>query len=263
MRLLIVILAVGWIRLSTAEDSGSYTCDFHPSLSPAIHSILCAVEKGIWSIPSNTSALTNVGCLLGNKRCDSVMKIPTEGEVPASPPPPNARNAKYQELATAAEKVVPKTWWRAGYADDKLLLSHNHDELPRKQFDVKPLSNRKLKNIYHCVTRQQFMRKSFDFSKRGVHMESSVNKTVCVAHQEPVVMNFFNLWQQAKGDLDGKFTEVDGVKIWYPKSSDSGKLLMAASETLEYFYANYGGIWTGCFAFDSVPECRGALASKE
>lgn len=255
--LLYVLLCMG-VSLISAE----VICDFHSSLSPAIHSILCAVEKEIWSIPSNTSALTNVGCLLGNKRCDNVMKVPTQEEVPASPPPPNAKNAKYQELATIAEKVVPKTWWRAGFADDKLLLSHNNEELPRKQFDSKVLSNKKLKNIYQCVTRQQFMRKSFDFGKTFSSMQSTESKTICVAHKEAVIMNFFNLWKESQADLGGSFTQVGDAKLWYPKSSDGGKLLMAASETLEHFYTNYGGVWTGCFAYEKVTECRGALAGK-
>jgi hypothetical protein len=193
------------------------------------------------------------------------MHIPTQDEVPPSPPPPAARNAKYQELATIAEKVVPKTWWREGFADDKLLLSRNNDELPRKQFDTRSLSNKKLKNLYQCVTRQQFMRKSFDFETQNITQPFSTGpNNHCSAYLEPVVKKFQKLWLQSMADYDGTFTTIDDGsvwKMWHPKSSDSGQLLMAALETLEHMYTNYGGVWTGCFAYEKITECRGALAA--
>jgi hypothetical protein len=253
--------------LFTKANADVVICDFNPALSAPIQSILCAVEQGIWRIPSNSSALINVGCLLGNKRCDEVMHVPTQQEIPVSPPPPSARNAKYQELATIAENVVPKTWWREGFANDKLLLSHSNEQLPRKQFDARPLSNKKLKNIYQCVTRQQFMRKSFNFATENQTEPSlSAGNNHCSAHKEAVVINFLNLWSRALDNFGGTFTvgsynNNNNQQQWYPQSNDGGQLLMAASETLEYFFTHYGGVWTGCFAFEKITECRGALAA--
>ena len=36
----------------------------------------------------------------------------------------------YKKLAEKAEELVPKTWWRDGFANDLLLLSHNDKEGP-------------------------------------------------------------------------------------------------------------------------------------
>jgi hypothetical protein len=36
-----------------------------------------------------------------------------------------------QELALTAESIVPKTWWRQGFANEQLLLTTNDRELPR------------------------------------------------------------------------------------------------------------------------------------
>ena len=34
-------------------------------------------------------------------------------------------------------------------------------------------------------------------------------------------------------------------------------------QVLDYFYSNYGGVWTGCFKFERSSACRGALAGKK
>ena len=34
------------------------------------------------------------------------------------------------------------------------------------------------------------------------------------------------------------------------------------TQVLEHFYANYGGVWTGCFKFEKSSSCRGALAGQ-
>jgi hypothetical protein len=87
------------------------------------------------------------------------MAIPTEKDLPASPPPPDAKNQQYQKLSLIAEKVVPKTYWRDGYANDVLLLTHNDSDLPKKMFNYKSsLKNKKLRNMVQCITRQQFIR---------------------------------------------------------------------------------------------------------
>ena len=34
------------------------------------------------------------------------------------------------------------------------------------------------------------------------------------------------------------------------------------NQVLDHFYANYGGIWTGCFKLEKSAGCRGALAGN-
>lgn len=251
---LCVVLVVGLAKFTAGESA---ECDFY-DLSEPIRSILCAVETGHWKVSMDSSAIANTGCLIGKNRCDQVMKVPQETEVPPSPPPPDARNPTYQELALKAEAVVPKTWWRAGFADEKLYLSQNNDQLPRKLFDSRVLSNKKLKNIYQCVTRQQFMRKSLDF----VENLQANSSTTCTAMSTPVAASFLDLWTKYRTNLDGTYSEKNGLKIWFPSSSNDGSFLMAASEVLEHFYTNYGGIWTGCFAYEKSAGCRGLLAGE-
>jgi hypothetical protein len=125
------------------------------------------------------------------------MYVPTEVEVRPSPPPPDALNKDYQRLATIAETIVPKIWWRDGFDHDKLLLSHNDSELPRKLFNIRQLSNKKLRNIYQCVTRQVFIRVSLDFNSSP----PPLRKSKCDAMTEPVIMKFFELWNLHKDSL--------------------------------------------------------------
>ena len=54
-------------------------------------------------------------------------------------------------------------YFRQGFASDLLLLSHNDTELPKKQFSSAKIRNKRLKNMFQCVIRQQFIRKSYDF----------------------------------------------------------------------------------------------------
>ncbi|RYH32211.1 hypothetical protein EON65_01155 [archaeon] len=250
--LIVCVFIFSFVQISAVEAS---ECDFH-DISAPIHSILCAVETGRWKVLMDSSAIANAGCLIGRNRCDQVMKVPQEDEVPPSPPPPDARNPTYQQLALQAEAVVPKTWWRAGFADEKLYLSQNNDQLPRKLFDSRVLSNKKLKNIYQCVTRQQFMRKSLDFVE---NLQANIS-TTCTAMSTPVAAKFLELWKTYRTTLDGTYTDNKGLKVWSPSSSNEGSFLMAASEVLEHFYTNYGGVWTGCFAYEKSAGCRSLLA---
>lgn len=248
------------ILVSGTEDP---LCDFH-DLSPPVHTVLCAVEKGVWRISPDAPALQNTGCLIGKNRCKEVMAIPKEEEVPPSPAPPDAKNPTYQQLALRAEEVVPKTWWRAGFANDKLHLSVNNDALPRRLFDSHVLSNKKLKNIYQCVTRQQFMRKSASFNDHQpvANNQTMTTKTSCKVASSGAMKTFRALWQQYRDTLDGRFdTFTDGTKVWTPRGSEDGAFYMAAAEVLENFYVSHGGIWTGCFAFEEDIDCRGALAA--
>lgn len=249
--------------------SNELECKYQVGVSEVVSAILCAVENRQWFIPNNSFALANAGCLLGKKRCDSVLQVPTEKDISVSGPPPSAKNQRYQELATAAEQVVPQTWWRKGYADPKLLLTPTNGDFPRRLFDSKGMSNKKLRNFYECVTRQQFIRKSFDFNTNSARNISSTilssrsagASATCVAMTEPLVQRFFQLWQQSKLLLDGKFTSASPNKQWLPDPSSTGQLLVSAHEVLEYFYAQHGGIWTGCFALEKSADCRGALAA--
>jgi hypothetical protein len=61
-------------------------------------------------------------------------------------------------------------------------------------------------------------------------------------------------------NFGGEFKDIKGKKIWQPVFNDNN-MLGAATKVLELFYADYGGIWTGCFKFDRYPDCRGALAA--
>ena len=155
-----------------------------------------------------------------------------------------------------AEKVVPKTWWREAFADKQFLLSTNDRDLPRKQFDASRLRNKKLKNILQCTTRQQFIRKSFAFSA------PQADAAKCTAMGEPVVKAFQALWQE--GDtaalFGGELRPRGKGHVWAPKRGGDGRLLVAAMEVLDHFYAGYGGIWTGCFKMEASAPCRGALA---
>jgi hypothetical protein len=251
----------------THSDTSS--CEFH-NLSPPIHAILCAVENEVWKIPTDSVKFKNMHCLIGKDRCKTPLAVPTEEDVPPSPPPPSARNPQYQELAMIAEKVVPKTWWRDGFASDRLMLSKTNDELPTKLYDgTSNFSNKRLKNLYQCVTRQQFMRKSYNFEKNPYDISTAAvaappvsskdaPATACSAMSHNVIQEFLTLWKEYQENLDGSIVHDQ----WFPRSTDNGKFLMAANEVLEYFYMNHGGVWTGCFAFEKFPDCRGALAGK-
>lgn len=234
----------------------------YQSLSEPIAAVLCAVETNTWFMLHNSSAFTDLGCLIGAGRCQRIMDIPTEDKVPVSPPPPDALNKEYQRLAEIAEKVVPDIWWRRGFANDLLLLSHNDAELPRKLLNVRQLPNKKLRNIYQCVTRQVFIRVSYDFAEdQEINMKKLNIK--CAAMNSPVVQNFLQLWIQHKSSFGGDWLTTTGSnkKYWHSSSQGEAKLLLPALDVLQYFFTNLGGIWTGCFKMEKMADCRGALAA--
>eukprot|EP01036_Dinobryon_divergens_P031121 gene31121-40470_t len=208
--------------IGTSSHDG---CTLSKDLSPAMTAILCAVERSIWAVSISSPAVSNSGCLLGSNRCNSVLAIPTMEQVPPSPPAKAAKNKMYQELAMKAEKVVPRTWWRAGFSSDLLLLSHNDSELPRKLFDS---------------------------SRAGNKNGGSSGK--CSSMEEAVVQSFLGLWGRSAHPLGG---QVDGAGVWWPDKVEGSKLVLSA---LEHFYASAGGIWTGCFKLERSAPCRGALA---
>ena len=303
-------------------------CAVGGDASDALLAIMCSVETGSWSISKNSIAFKAAGCLIGSHwdgrdRCDAPITPPKPTAVPASPPPRDSLSKAYKDLAEKAEKLVPKTWWRDGFANDNLLLSHNDKEGPARQFDIKvKLRNKKLRNLNQCATRQVFIRKSFSFreiitpsdeTEVGEHAEnaakfedhSNTRRTrrqlrgkkesqICTAFKEPVVQTFYKLWQADNGMMGGGWrargqVEGDAAKgtnqghgdgdggdgkerrrrrrrdpnawEWVPREQNEGELRVAALETLEYFFMNYGGIWTGCFRMIDNSDCRGALAA--
>lgn len=251
---------------SISKRQSQSKCEFNDDLNPAIATILCAVEQEVWYINKNSSALLRVGCLLGGKnRCETTRVVPLREDVPISKAPPAAKNKQYQALAMKAEELVPATWWRQGFDNAHLLLSKDEIDLPRKQFDTSlHLNNKKLKNLHQCVTRQQFIRRSFSFeeSRNDAATSEEPSSSKCTAMKETVVKRFYDMWAKG-GALFGGEMKVgsSGNKFWAPSEIDDGKLLVAALEVLEHFYSNYGGVWTGCFKLEKSASCRGALSA--
>jgi hypothetical protein len=241
------------------SKNATCTLDSLSDVSVPISAIVCSIENRVWRIPAESPALVNAGCMLGAgpQRCAGVMHIPTQEQVPISPPPPNALNKDYQRLAEIAEKVVPQTWFRDGFDNPLLLLSRNDAELPRKQLNIRQLSNKKLRNMYQCVTRQQFIRSYLDFS---LPVDDTGKGKKCAAMGEAVVQRFLALWQSDAGVgqmLGGRLTN----NVWLPDGTRGSDLLIAALEVVAHFFESYGGIWTGCFRLERNADCRGALAA--
>lgn len=278
-------------------------------VSDALASITCSVELGEWVVSKQSASYRNTGCLIGSHwdgrdRCSGPITAPKETAVSKSPAPRDSFSKEYKRLAEKAEEIVPKTWWREGFANDLLLLSHNDKEGPLRLFNINvKLRNKKLRNINQCLTRQNFIRKPYSFEEiitppdvgEGGEASAQFDVTVrrlagkkggrktkaCPAFKESVVQAFLKLWLQDKGMLGGGWrkraaksgavqegsNESSGERIdpnvweWVPRSHNDGELLMAAMEVLEYFFMNYGGIWTGCFRLMDNSDCRGALAA--
>jgi hypothetical protein len=149
---------------------------------------------------------------------------------------------------------------REGFASDYLLLSHNDSELPKRTFSINSISNKKLRNLNQCVTRQVFIRKNYDFTKST---ESNDLSSPCALMSDSVVQEFLRLWSASRSSLDGEWLAIEGdARYWYPASKSSAEILVKAHEVLQLFYARFGGIWTGCFKLEKLPDCRGALAGN-
>jgi hypothetical protein len=109
---IIVIISILSITELLAVESGN-KCDYNSAMSEPVKSLLCAVESGVLKIDSESNAMVGAGCLIGiTSRCEAPMRVPTEAEIPPSPPPPAAKVKQYQYLATIAEGFVEQTWWR-------------------------------------------------------------------------------------------------------------------------------------------------------
>lgn len=247
------VLAIALLGVSVQQltaKGNEKNCNYH-GLSRSIAIALCEVENGIIKIENSAVATESTKkCYIGKNRCNEVLQSPNPDLILPSKPPPAAKNKKYQELATIAERSVPETWWRKSFADDLLLLSHNNDELPTKLFESNSFSNKKLKNIYQCVSRQQFMRKSYNFEDMRINN--------CSAIHDVSVKLFFIQWKNSFYFQDSKLGGISS-QIIASNAMDSG-LYESALKVLNYFYTNFGGIWTGCFGLELISDCRGALA---
>ena len=135
-----------------------------------------------------------------------------------------------------AENIVPKIWWRDGFANDLLLLSHNDSELPRKMLTTGQLRNKRLKNMYQCVSRQVFIRESFDLQEGlsdiaeqdegeiriGQKGKSKKSKR-CKLASEPAVKRFYVMWSLDNDRmLGGEWRTSTGSQssYWWPKKND-------------------------------------------
>lgn len=227
----VILTLAAWRRDSYGSSLPSDDDCVFQDLCHSVASVTCAIERGAWFISNNTLAMKNVGCLLGADRCRAVRHVPTETEVSPSPTPPAAKNKQYQALATTAESIVPKTWWRDGFADPQLLLTAKDHELPRKQFDASTLQNKKLKNLLQCITRQQFIRKSFAFDLEP-EIDAIAATKKCTAMKEPVVISFFEQWNTGDNNVNfgGELRKEpsSGRLIWAPIEQGDGKLLVSA-----------------------------------
>lgn len=235
-----VVFAIKWIETLSRECSRS---DVHKVISV----VSCNVENLKWYL--KPEPLEEVGCLIGKGRCVTPKHIPQPSEVVPSNPPPISLNPEYYRLASIAESLVPKTWWRDSFDNDMFLLSHNDAELPLKMLDMNKLRVKKLRNLVQCTTRQQFIRKSLHFF--DVSSEGSESQQKCNAMNENVVKEFYLQWE---ANEEKRYSSIPDH--FYTNE----KLFVAALEVLDYFYSNYGGIWTGCFKIDTNSNCRGALA---
>lgn len=226
-------------------------CPRGGDMSDALASISCSVETGEWVISKQSLSYKNAGCLIGSHwdgrdRCKEPISPPKETAVPKSPAPRDSLSKDYKRLAEKAEELVPKTWWRDGYANDLLLLSHNDKEGPSRQFSINvKLRNKKLRNLNQCVTRQQFIRKDFSFKDittpagvgEGGEADAKFDRAVrqrrrlaggknrrpgsCTAFQEPVVRSFLTLWSADRGMVGGG---------WRKRGDAAGKVEEGSNE---------------------------------
>jgi len=218
-------------------------------LTPAVASLLCAVERGNLFIDQQTNSLVNAGCLIGKpERCSTTKHVPTEAETPASPPPPDAKIEEYQKIATVAESYIDQNWWRKGFASDDFLLSHNDAELPTAQYTIKKLRHKKLKNMLQCVTRQQFIRKSYDLSSvlDASKFDNEEKKQNCTAMSHPDVILFLQAWKKdSKKMFGGAFKHANSPDKGWEPVHDHNTMRESSLNVLGVFYDDYGGIWTG------------------
>ena len=264
-------------------------CDVK-GVSPAIKSIFCNIENKIWYIDQSSDGFKAVGCLLGknNEMCQKPRIVPKDGEIEVSKAPPAAKNLEYQRLATEAEKAVPQIWWRKGYRDNKLFLSDKSSQ-PFVFLGNRPVRTKKLRNIYQCVTRQDFIRqaRNFTLAKSLPIGEVSLkhkSKSKCATLSNSIVQLFAKLWPKNMDTLGGYIQKgIDGNMQWIPLSNatydgiesqdrkviskfegnvDEKSIAGLAQETVNAFLLSpVASIWTGCFKLMKSYHCRCALAA--
>lgn len=272
------------ISLFSISNYFNLAKELNSEISPPVRAILNAVEKGIWKISYDSPIVQQAGCLVGSNKCETPRKIPSASELTPSPPPPDSKNPEYQRLAELSETFVPQTTFRQAFAHPDLLLCKNDNDLPAKLFSIQNnYSNKRIKNIHQCVTRQQFIRKSMDFQSNTQQLVSTHEKAAkglaeqdmkvsanlkdlnpCSMFDNPTVKRFADLWKIYSNNLDGELISSDKSNelIFRSKHTNNGELIVASMEVLEYFAQQFGGIWTGCFQMVKSSNCRGALAGK-
>ncbi len=234
-------------------------CDFH-DISSVIAAILCAVETKKWFIPEKSLANIHSDCILGSNRCDSILSVPHKNEIKPSSPPRQSLNLEYTKLALIAEKNVPKTWWGDGFADERLLLTRN-TTLPRRQLDLKPNSNRQLRNIYHCITKPNNLRKSFHFRQE---IKANIDSAPCKVMNMSFVTTFLTHWREERVTLGIELLNDRKSfhgKHTFPKVMHGFELRLAAQQVLDHFLSTFATNGNNCFKIESAFQCRGALAA--
>lgn len=247
-------LATALLSLQIAHANIA-SCSY-ATVSAPIQAIMCAVESGKWNISDALSNPVEGRCLLGGRdRCNGMIHVPTEQEVPASPPSPITKNPDYTKLALISETLVPKTWWKAGFAHPLLSLSNGSIELPVAHLNIGPkhISNQKLRNMYRCMNERAYLRIGVDFKDKNLPTKNAEAR--CPAMESPVVKKFQSVWSQHKSTLGGKIVN----DVWFPEGSTDHALLTSANEVLEYFYQVRNNT---CNQFRYSADCRGAIAGK-
>ncbi len=113
--LLTLLVCSIYITNAISSDLDCSTYDTHK----LVGSILCLVESKKWTFHPSSRITEGWGCLIGQGRCNTKMVLPQKGDVPPSPAPPPAKIKEYHRLAMKAEALVPKAWYRDGYAHER------------------------------------------------------------------------------------------------------------------------------------------------
>ena len=252
-----IFLLIFLININSIESDVANPCLISPDVSYPIALLLCNIELGNIKIWHNSTIIKKYSenniCLIGKAaRCstESPMKAPVEGELGVSEIPPESKNKFYQKLALEAESIIPESWWRKSFSNPKLLLSNDpKTDLPKIIFDSTIKNNRKFKQLVQCVSRQQFIRSPYT-TPLVLPSESP-----CSIKDNESIKIFYEEWMKYVDTFDKQFDLLQYV----PK--DKSILVKSANNVLDYFYSNYGGIWTGCFKMKESIDCRLSLAS--
>lgn len=253
------ILLVTYVEsLTVTRKDSSNPEDVTSSL---IKSLSCGVE-----ISDKMLLFKSRDCIVSKYGCKK-RKIPLKEDIPPSKEPPASKNKQYQMLATTAEKLVPETWWRKGFADELLLLTHKED-IPYKLLDTKISWNKKLKNMGQCTSRQTFIRKTFTAnSSAGIscpHVESNITERMWVlwnskpSFQEELLRES---GQNCEGSLACNICSRRPYSWEISSDMKQHEIRNVAHLFVLDSYRQFGGIWTGCMSLTQFIGCRVTLAA--